>query len=360
MPVLSRLPNNPRSLPPLVAIFSVLLAACSPAVAALPTAVPDTPTREVQAPTPTDAPTATASPSATPESSPTPDPYAGLTIEDLAARTYGGGQLKEESTLGVGSGFTRYLVSYPSDALTVYGFVDVPAGDGPFPVVLVLHGYVDPGRYQTVAYTARYAEALARLGYLVLHPNYRNHAPSDSGPNPFRVGYAIDVLNLVAIVREQAGSPGLLEKAEPGAIALMGHSMGGGIALRAIAVDPSIRAAVLYGSMSGDERKNHERILMWSNGTAGQEELQTPERDLQRISPIHHLGRIQAAVSVHHGEQDTVVPPSWSDELCDLLEALEKAVACHFYADQPHTFFGLSDQMLLQRVDEFLTENLSN
>jgi dienelactone hydrolase len=261
-------------------------------------------------PTPTPTPTATptSTPTATPTQSPTPDPYAGLTIADLAARAYGGGELQVEEVLAVTAAFTRTLIAYPSEGLTIYGFMNVPQGEGPFPVVLTLHGYIDSDIYTTVAYSTRYADSLARAGYLVIHPNLRNFPPSDEGPDPFRVGTAIDTMNLMALVREHGGQPGPLEKADPSRIGLWGHSMGGGIALRVITVDPSVPAAVLYGSMSGDERTNYERILYWSGGERGEEELATPDEDLARISPIYHLERIEAAVSIHHSDTDEVVP----------------------------------------------------
>ena len=135
-------------------------------------------------PTPTRTPTATptSTPTATPTQTPTPDPYAGLTVADLATRAYGGGELQIEEVLAVTAAFTRTLITYPSEGLTIYGFMNVSQGDGPFPVVLTLHGYIDPEIYTTVAYSTRYADSLARAGYLVIHPNLRNFPPSDEGP----------------------------------------------------------------------------------------------------------------------------------------------------------------------------------
>ena len=74
---------------------------------------------------------------------------------------YGDGELQVEQVLAVTNAFTRTLVTFPSDGLTIYGFMNVPQGEGPFPVVLVLHGYVDPARYNTLTYTTGYADALA-------------------------------------------------------------------------------------------------------------------------------------------------------------------------------------------------------
>jgi len=295
-----------------------------------------------------------------PPPSPTPDPYAGLTIEDLIRRTYGEGRIEFEAEQRVSSRFSRYLFHYPSDLLTVHGFLNLPNGQGPFPVVLVLHGYVDPADYETLSYTTGYADALAAEGFLVLHPNYRNYPPSDPGPSLFRVGYAVDVLNLIALVQSQAGEPGPLEAADPTDIGLFGHSMGGGIALRVLTVGSPVEAAVLYGSMNADEYLNFEKIYEWSDGTRGIEELNVPLADLARISPSNYLERIQAPVSIHHGGADELVPPEWSDELCLRLSTLGKTVECYTYPAEPHTFIGFGGIELIERAVDFFRLTFSD
>ncbi len=329
--------------------IAVFLSACGPAaVTATPSAARDA--------------SATSAPSAIPPTqtatiTATPDPYAGLTLMDLAVRTYGGGSLREGEILADTFDYTRYAIDYDSDGLRVFGFLDQPRGDGPFPVVLVLHGYVPTEGYSVQTYTARYAAALALQGFLVIHPNYRNYPPSDIGPNLFRIGYAIDVLNLVALVRAQAGQPGPLESADGGRIGLFGHSMGGGIALRVITIDPEIPAAVLYGSMSGNERWNYEKIFEWSEGDRGLEELAVPDADMARIGALD-LERIHAAVAIHHGEADATVPPEWSADLCARLEGLGRQPECFSYPGQPHTFYGDRDAQFMARVVEFFNRTL--
>lgn len=301
-------------------------------------------------------PTLTASPS--PSLTPTPDPYADLTIDYLANRDYGGGEVQILETLQKTSLYTRYLVSYPSEGLAIYGFMDVPAGEGKFPVVIAIHGYIDPAIYQTLDYTTGNADAIARAGYLVIHPNLRGYPPSDDGPNLFRVGMAVDVLNLIAIVKERAGTPGALEKADAQFLGLWGHSMGGGIATRVITVRPDVDAAVLYGAMSGDEKRNFEAIYGWSDGERGIEELKVPDQALQRISPIYYLDRIRAAVSIHHGGSDELVPLEWSQEMCERLQDLGTSVECFTYKGQPHTLYGAAEQLFNQRVVEFFDRYL--
>lgn len=286
----------------------------------------------------------------------TPNPYADLTIDALAARSYGGGDLEIVETLERNERFARYLITYPSDGLTIYGYMTLPTEGSRFPVVLMLHGYIPPDEYETVTYTRRYADALAEAGYFVIHPNFRNYPPSDTGPDPFRIGFAIDVLNLIAIVRAQSQDPlGTLRRADAGAIHLWGHSMGGGVALRVTVVNNAeyVKSAVLYGAMSGDEAQNYARIRQWSNGRRGQFELAAPPETLRAISPIHHLERLRAAIAIHHSDADEIVPLAWSEDLCARLQARDHPVACFTYRGAPHTFIPPWDNLFMARVVDF-------
>ncbi|MCA9969131.1 MAG: alpha/beta fold hydrolase, partial [Anaerolineales bacterium] len=314
-----------------------------------PTAIP--PTQTAVPPTHTAVPTLTS-----PPPTPPPDPYAGLSIEALAARGYGGGQLDIVDTLAETDTLTRYLFTYPSDGLTIYGYLTVPNEGARFPVVIMLHGYIPPDEYETVAYTRRYADALAEAGYFVIHPNLRNYPPSDAGADPFRIGMAVDVLNLIAIVRQQSQDPlGYLRRADADQIHLWGHSMGGGVALRVLVVQPAdyLKTAVLYGSMSGDEALNYAQIRAWSGGARGDFELAAPPEALAAISPMNYLERLTAAVSIHHSDADDIVPLAWSEALCARLQALQKRVACHTYHAAPHTFNGPNDTLFMARVLAF-------
>lgn len=322
-----------------------------PTASPTPTAVPSaTPQPTV---TTTNLPTATATVSAT------PDPYLGWTIPYLQSRTYGGGSLEVVEVLAENSYFTRYLVRYPSDGLDIYGFANVPVGEAVRPVIIAIHGYIDPEVYTTIDYTTRYADDLARRGYVVIHPNLRNYPPSGLGENLFRVGMAVDILNLIAIVRDTAGNEGaIVERIDPERIGLWGHSMGGGISTRVMTVDENIDAVVLYAAMSGDEQKNFEAILSWSEGERGREELIIPGEALARISPENYFDQVRAAVSIHHGLSDELVPVQWSRDTCEQLAAAAAAVECTYYAGQPHTFWGEEDLTFMENVAIFFEEHL--
>jgi uncharacterized protein len=331
----------PTATPPFTAT-----AFAPPAPTRSPTALPPTVTL---APALTLAPSATPTQTLPPSATPTLDPYAGLYLDTLRARSYPS-SLEIGPVLAVTDAFTRSLITYTGDGLTLHGYINVPRGAGPFPVIIVNHGYLDPASYSTITYMARYTDPLAAAGFLVVHPDYRGYGTSDPGPNLFRVGYAIDVLHLIDAVKR-------LPMADPSAIGLFGHSMGGGISLRVATISADVRAVLLYGSMSGDEHANLERLLAWT-GQLDLPELSVPEDAVARLAPINALDNIEAAVSLHHGEADTVVPPAWTADLYQRLTALDKPVEYFSYPGQPHTFVAEGHTLLLERAVAFFQQHL--
>jgi fermentation-respiration switch protein FrsA (DUF1100 family) len=352
---------TPVSVMPTASVMATQTAIPTPIVTVTETAVLPTATSgNAPTPNPTQTSTPLPSPTLTLTPSPTPDLYAPLTIDGLASRSYGGGLLDIVDVIDENETFKRYLITYPSDGLAIYGYLTVPSEGDKFPVALVLHGYIDPDEYDTIAYTERYVDSLVEAGYFVIHPNFRNYPPSDEGDNPFRIGYAIDVLNLIAIIREQSQDPfGILRRADANDINLWGHSMGGGVALRVITVNNAdyLKTAVLYGSMSGDEAQNYQRITQWSGGVNGPFELAASPEMLQAISPIYHLDRINTAISIHHSQADETVPIEWSDDLCQRLQAISHPVECFTYYLVPHTFRGGADELFMERIVRFFNNH---
>ena len=308
--------------------------------------------------TPSPVPLSTITPTTTPTPTPTPNLYSQYTIEALAQRTYGGGEIDVVAVVEENDNYKQYIITYPSDGLTIYGYMTVLAEGDSFPVAIVVHGYIPPAEYETIAYTRRYVETLVEAGYFVFHPNLRNFPPSDEGENPFRVGYAIDLLNLIGIIKTQSQDPyGILRRAQGDYIHLMGHSMGGGAALRAVTVWPeAVRALVLYGSMSGDEGMNFQQIQQWTNGETGTFELNASPEMLSAISPIYHLERLQVPISIHHSLDDQTVPYIWSEQLCQALQAIQHPVECFAYSGVPHTFRGAADALFQERMIDFFRQ----
>ena len=220
-----------------------------PTVVALTAGAFASPTSEVIV-NPTSGPSATATLTAppTPTTIATLAPYEPYTIDGLRQRTYGGGNIEVLELMEEKDSFTRYLIRYPSDGLMIYGFVNVPKGEGSFPIIIVIHGYGNAAEYQTLDYTTDAADRLTESGYIVMHPNLRNYPPSDKGDNLFRVGIAVDVLNLIALVRSESMPKELSATAAIDQIGLWGHSLGGNVVLRVVTVSSDVKAAGwLYG-----------------------------------------------------------------------------------------------------------------
>jgi hypothetical protein len=247
-------------------------------------------------------------------------------------------------------GLTRAYFDYESDGLQVHAFVDIPDGQGPFPVVLVLHGYIDPQVYNTLTYTAHYANDFARRGFVAVHPNYRNYPPSDLGPNLFRVGYARRAQSGSAHPQPRPASPVRFEQADGEALGLFGHSMG-----EASPCGPSRSAArstrPCCSAMSGNERWNFEKIQEWSVG-ARIEELGIPEADCC-ASPHLLPGRHSGAGEHPPRRRRCPGPPEWSDDLCARLVALGKLVECFSYPAAAH-LRGRGCSLIQRAVDFFL------
>jgi dipeptidyl aminopeptidase/acylaminoacyl peptidase len=135
--------------------------------------------------------------------------------------------------------------------------------------------------------------------------------------------------------------------------------MGGGISTRVLTVSSDVDAAVLYAAMSGDEQKNYEAIREWSGDTRGLDELNVPLDALPRISSMYFFDRITAAVSIHHGTADALVPPEWSVLTCEQLTSLGKNVECTYYENLPHTFYGSGDGEFIQNMLRFFNQYLA-
>ncbi|MCB9142762.1 MAG: alpha/beta fold hydrolase [Anaerolineales bacterium] len=195
--------------------------------------------------TPTATPTATPSPTPTITPTPTPNPYLAFSVPGLRERDYPGGEINITSTWESTDAFTRYYITYPSDDLTISGMMAVPKGQGPFPVIILNHGYIAPSQYWIGADTYDASTYLASRGFLTISPDFRGWGRSDTGENVFRSGLAVDVMNLISSLPS-------LPQADPERAGIWGHSMGGGAVSWTMAVDPRAKASLLYAPVSAD------------------------------------------------------------------------------------------------------------
>jgi pimeloyl-ACP methyl ester carboxylesterase len=126
----------------------------------------------------------------------------------------------------------------PSHGALLNAFVYTAAGPGPHPAVLLLHGF--PGNEKNLDL----AQAIRRAGWDVLFFNYRG---SWGSPGDFSFAHSIeDTAAAIAYLRTPANATRL--RLDPGRIVLIGHSMGGFMAVEGAASDPSIAAIGLLSA----------------------------------------------------------------------------------------------------------------
>lgn len=313
------------------------------------------------------------SPELSTQIAPTPHPMAPATIDGLRARDYPGGQIAVLQTLDVTDAFTRHAIAYPSDGLTITGIMQVPPGEGPFPVIILNHGYADRAGYQSGDGTRDMAEYLNRRGYLTIAPDYRSWGQSDWAPSLFHSGLVADLINLIS-------SLPTLTQADPTRVGMWGHSMGGGMTTKILTIDPRIRAAVLHAPNSANDA---DLIARWGRGCLpGETELNTmcnpaevippdlpsdivqaylaaaadPDM-LRQIAPINYLGHVTAPVQIHIGTADgatlAATPPEWSLALADALLTAGKSAELFIYDGQGHFLTGQAWADMASRTADF-------
>lgn len=126
----------------------------------------------------------------------------------------------------------------PSHGALLNAFVYIAAGAEPHPAVILLHGF--PGNERNLDL----AQDIRRAGWDVLYFNYRG---SWGSPGDFSFSNSIeDTAAAVAYLRQPEVAKKL--RLDPTHIVLIGHSMGGFMAVQETAADPSIMAVGLISA----------------------------------------------------------------------------------------------------------------
>jgi dipeptidyl aminopeptidase/acylaminoacyl peptidase len=251
------------------------------------------------------------------------------------------------------------------------------------------HGFYPRGEYSSGDGSQRAAEFLAQKGFITISSDYRTWGASDFGVSFFHTGLTTDVLNLLASLHT-------IPQADTSRVGMWGHSMGGGITTKILAIQgganepneiPIVRAAVLYAPNSADDA---DLIARWGYGCIGDiaagelletcnsadvipeslpaeviaayvESAQSPER-MREIAPYHHLDSISVPVQIHIGSADGdyigSTPPEWSYKLNQGLLDVGAQVELFVYQNQRHSFTGDAWLLFMDRAAVFFDSNL--
>ncbi len=283
--------------------------------------------------TPTPEPDPSATPDGTGQQAGETSPDAGepparpVSVLGLSQQRHRGDRLRLGAVRERTAAYISYDVSYRSRSTTrsgeesyrISGVLNVPRGRGPFPAVVLAHGYIDPAVYVRGQGMTRERGYLAARGYVALHVDYRNHAESDDDPRSairMRLGYTADVLNAVKALRASKDVP-----VDDDRVALFGRSMGGGVILKALVAEPGlVQAAAPWASVSSLEADNYRQFIRPDPEDSGlrdhlQRRYGTPgsnPRFWRENSSRPYFGRITEPLLMVHGRFDDTCPPRWA------------------------------------------------
>ena len=286
-----------------------------------------------------------------------------MSLPALMAKEYDGRRLRLGRVLARTSDYVRRAVSYRSGDLRISGIINVPDGPGPFPVAVLLHGYIDPEIYVTGQGLMREQDYLARRGYVVLHVDYRNHAGSDDDPaaeRRLRLGYTEDVVNAVLAVKRSD-----LPFLDGERVGLVGRSMGGGVTYNTLVAQPGlVDAAVVFAPVSSRTSQNFDRWIRDDRSELAAQIIDrhgAPEDNpgfWAQASPRTYFGRVTEPLLIHHGTADDTCPIRWTRATYDALRAAGKDVTLRVYDGEQHAF-GRQWPLSMRRTVRFLDRHLA-
>lgn len=347
-----------RALPAVAALLLVLAGCSDPGPPdAGPTAPPSNPASDPPG-----------NPSTEPSTEPTPDPTRPphphpVSLEALMQKEYDGRGLRLGDELASTAAYTQHTVTYRSGDLRISGVLDVPRGRGPFPALVLAHGYIDPDIYTNGRGMRRELDWFGSHGFVTLHVDYRNHAFSDDDPTAdrrLRLGYTEDVIDAVHALRRWAGP------VDDDRIAVVGRSMGGGVVYNVLTVAPGlVDAGVVFAPVSSDAVDNFERWIRPDPGRAGlaSEIIRRYGEPRRRpafwrgVSPRTYVDRITEPVLIHHGTSDDSCPIAWSRATERAMRRAGVDVRLIEYAGEEHAF-GPQWQRSMETTTRFLRRHL--
>ena len=190
------------------------------------------------------------------------------------------------------SAFRDDAVTIDAGGWPLQGTLSMPAGDGPFPAVVLVHGSGPNDRDESYGPNKPFrdlAEGLASRGIAVIRYDKRTrvHAGRLTGLRDYTVKDEV-VDDAVAAVKKLRETRGV----RPDRVFVLGHSLGGMLAPRIAAADPSIAGLVI---MAGPVRPleqaivDQTRYLVMLDGTLSADEQRALDAAIKLAADVRAL-----------------------------------------------------------------------
>lgn len=210
----------------------------------------------------------------------------------------------------------EYITYKARDGAEINGYLTVPNGEGPFPLVVMPHG--GPYVSETIDGFDEWAQLLANYGYMVLQPQYRGSKK-----------YGLDFYQSAFINGSEAGRAMQDDKddgalylvkqglVDPNRMAMFGWSYGGYAALVAASREDQIYQCAIAGAAVTDPEMQMDYYRYGIEGAQEVEQLTTWDG---AISPIKEVENINVPLLIVHGDVDQRVPPEHFDKYIAKLD----------------------------------------
>ena len=223
-------------------------------------------------------------------------------------------------------------VTYPSAIegqdldLPIPAFVYLPPGDGPFPVVIHVHG--GPENQFRPRFNSNFQLLIDQLGAAVIAPNIRGSLGYGTRYVALDDGYQREapLRDIGALLDWIALQPQL----DQNRVAIMGASYGGYVALAsAVKYSDRLRAAVDQVGISNfvtflENTQDYRRELRrYEYGDERDPEMRA---FLESVSPLNNVDKIKIPLFVQQGSNDPIVPMSESEQMVEALRAQGQTV----------------------------------
>ena len=265
------------------------------------------------------------------------DPY---TFESLAQKSFPANPIELVNILYEKPEFTAYLFRFRTAfGSLVTGQLNMPKGRGPFPVVVLLRGYVEKEHYRTGVGTRAAGEGFARHGLITLAPDFLGYGGSDpESTDVFEARFEkpVTVLSLISSINT-------LSLADTSRIGLWGHSNGGQIAFSVLEITKKSYPTSLWApvSLGFPESVTNYFPELPDKGAYLQKQLDEEflwRYTSQKYSITDHWQHIQAPMSIHQGGKDDLVVPAKTEQTVSLLKKQGLSVQYYFYPKENHLF----------------------
>ena len=232
----------------------------------------------------------------------------------------------------------------------VPAFVYRPAGNGPHPVIIYIHGGPE-GQYRP-AFSSTFQMWIAELGAAIIAPNIRGSTGYDVEYASLDDGYHREdaVKDVGALLDWIASQPDLDENR----VAVYGGSYGGYMALAStVLYGDRLKAAVDVVGISNfvtflENTKDYRRELR--RREYGDERDLEMRAFLERISPLNNVDRIKLPLLVVQGQNDPRVPATESEQIVDALRQRGQPVWYIKALNEGHGFDRKENQLVFQQA----------